>query len=76
MDFKKQNKLAKGRDERSKPRNTFLTTEEKLINTRGRLAGDGEMGDGMTEGTGDEYQALYPRVESLSCTPQTNIILC
>ena len=38
VDFKKPNKLAKGLrgDERSKPRDTLLVTENKLINTRGR----------------------------------------
>ena len=38
-----------GGDERCKPRNTLLTTENKLINTRGR-GGDGESGDGDTGG--------------------------
>ena len=38
VNFKKPNKLAKGlrADERSKPRDTLLVTENKLINTRGR----------------------------------------
>ena len=38
VNFKKPDKLAKGHrgDERSKQKNTFLTTEYKLINTRGR----------------------------------------
>ena len=38
VNFKKPNKLAKGQrgDERSKPRYTLLTTENKLINTKGR----------------------------------------
>ena len=51
MDFKKPNKLAKGLrgDERSKPRDTLLVTENKLINTRGRW-GKGESGDGDTGG--------------------------
>ena len=51
MNFKKPNKLAKGQrgDERSKPRYTLLTTENKLINTRGRW-GNGESGDGDTGG--------------------------
>ena len=37
VNFKKPNKLAKGLrgDERSKPRYPLLTTENKLINTRG-----------------------------------------
>ena len=41
VNFKKTNKLAKGQrgDERSKPRYTLLTTENKLINTRGRWGG-------------------------------------
>ena len=48
VNFKKPNKLARGSmewDERSKPRNTLLTTENKLINTR-EGGGDGERGDG------------------------------
>ena len=41
VNFEKPNKLAKGRRryERSKPRYTLLTTENKLINTRGRWGG-------------------------------------
>ena len=41
VNFEKPNKLAKGRKrhERSKPRYTLLTTENKLINTRGRWGG-------------------------------------
>ena len=51
VNFKKPNKLAKGlrEDERSKPRDTLLVTEKKLINTRGRW-GDGESGDGDSGG--------------------------
>ena len=51
VNFKKPNKLAKGLrgDERSKPRYPLLTTENKLINTRGRW-GDGESGDGDSGG--------------------------
>ena len=38
VNFKKPDKLAKGQrgDERSKQKNTLLTTENQLINTRGR----------------------------------------
>ena len=39
VNFKKPNKLARGSmgwEERSKARNSLLTTENKLINTRGR----------------------------------------
>ena len=51
VNFKKPNKLAKGQrgDERSKPRYTLLTTENKLINTKGRWW-NGESGDGDTGG--------------------------
>ena len=51
VNFKKTNKLAKGQrgDERSKPRYTLLTTENKLINTKGRWW-NGESGDGDTGG--------------------------
>ena len=54
VDFKKPNKLAKGLrgDERSKPRDTLLVTENKLINTRGR-GGMGNQGIGTVEGTCD-----------------------
>ena len=43
VNFKKPDKLAKGHrgDERSKQKNTFLTPENKLINTRGRWGGWG-----------------------------------
>ena len=72
MNFKKPNKLAKGQrgDERSKQKNTLLTTENKLINTRGRW-GVGNQGMGIVEGTSDQYQALYSRVESLCGKPET-----
>ena len=53
MNFKKPNKLARGSmgwDERSKPRNSLLTTENKIIDTRGRWGGDGESGDGDSGG--------------------------
>ena len=72
VNFKKPNKLAKGQrgDERSKQKNTLLTTENKLINTRGRW-GVGNQGMGIVEGTCDQYQALYPRVESLCGKPET-----
>ena len=48
VNFKKPNKLAKGQrgDERSKQKNTLLTTENKLINTRGRWGGWGIRGWG------------------------------
>ena len=49
VNFKKPNKLARGSmewDERSKPRNSLLTTENKLINTRGRWGGWGIRGWG------------------------------
>ena len=51
VNFKKPNKLAKGQrgDERSKQKNTLLTTENKLINTRD-MWGDGESGDGDSGG--------------------------
>ena len=52
VNFKKPNKLARGSmgwDERSKPRNSLLTTENKLIDTRGRW-GDGESGYGDSGG--------------------------
>ena len=41
VNFKKPNKLEKELrgDERSKPRDTLLVTENKLINTRGRWGG-------------------------------------
>ena len=44
VNFKKPNKLARGSmgwDERSKPRNSLLTTENKLIDTRGMWGGWG-----------------------------------
>ena len=63
MNFKKPNKLAKGQrgDERSKQKNTLLTTENKLIDTRG-TGGKGNQGMGIEEVTSDQTQALYSRV--------------
>ena len=74
MNFRKPNKLANQtnwRDERSKPRYTLLTTQNKLINTRGRWGGEVNQGMGIVEVTSDQYQALYPRVESLCGKPET-----
>ena len=48
--------------ESSKPRYTLLTTENKLINTRGRWGGMVSQGIGTVAGTCDKYQMLYPRV--------------
>ena len=73
VNFKKPNKLTRGSmgwDERSKPRNSLLTTENKLINTRGRW-GVGNQGMGIVEVTSDQYQALYSRVESLCSKSET-----
>ena len=78
MNFKKPNKLARGSigwDERSKPRNSLLTTENKLIDTRGRWGGMGNQAMGIVEGTCDQYQALHPRVESVCGKPE-NISYC
>ena len=52
VNFKKPNKLARGLmgwDERSKPRNSLLTTENKLIDTE-EGGGDGESGYGDSGG--------------------------
>ena len=73
VNFKKPNKLARGSmgwDERSKPRNSLLTTENKLIDTRGRWGGMANQAMGIVEGTCDQYQALYPRDESLCGKPE------
>ena len=62
--------MGKGRDERCKPRNTLLTTENKLI----KPEESGWMGNqwmGIAEVTSDQYQALYSRVESLCGKPET-----
>ena len=72
VNFEKPNKLAKGwrRHERSKPRYTLLTTENKLI----KPEESGWMGNqwmGIAEVTTDQYQALYSRVESLCGKPDT-----
>ena len=74
VNFKKPNKLARGSmgwDERSKPRNSLLTTENKLIDTRGRWGGMGNQAMGIVEETCDQYQALHPRVESVCGKPET-----
>ena len=74
VNFKKPNKLARGSmwwDERSKPRNSLLTTENKLIDTRGRWGGMGNQGMGIVEVTSDQYQTLDSRVESLCGKPDT-----
>ena len=73
VNFKKPNKLARGLmgwDERSKPRNSLLTTENKLIDKR-KLGKMGNQGMGIVEVTSDQYQALYSRVESLCGKPET-----
>ena len=73
VNFKKPNKLARGSmgwDERSKPRNSLLTTENKLIDTRGR-GGKENQGMGIVEVTSDQYQTLDSRVESLCGKPET-----
>ena len=52
VNFKKPNKLARGSigwDERSKPRNSLLTTENKIIEPE-EGGGDGESGDGDSGG--------------------------
>ena len=57
VNFNKPNKLARGLmgwDERSKPRNSLLTTENKLIDTRGRCGGMGNQAMGIVEGTCDQ----------------------
>ena len=77
VNFKKPNKLARGSmgwDERSKPRNSLLTTENKLIDKR-KLGEMGNQGMGIVEGTCDQYQALHPRVESVCGKPE-NISYC
>ena len=40
------------------------------------MGAGGRMGEVIKECTGDEHQALYGSVESLYCTPETNITLC
>ena len=35
----------------------------------------GERGDGIKEGTCDEHWVMYRGVESLDCTPETNLTL-
>ena len=67
--------MGKGWDERCKPRNTLLTTEIKLINTRGKWGGMGNQGMGIVEVTSDQYQALYSRDESL-CGKLETISYC
>ena len=52
-------------------KNTLIVTENKLINTRGRWGGEVNQGMGIVEVTSDQYQALYPRVESLCGKPET-----
>ena len=63
-------------DERCKPRNTLLTTENKLINTRGKWGGGmGTQGMGTMEVNSDQYKVLYSRVESL-CGKSETISYC
>ena len=52
-----------------KPRNSLLTIENKLKVTRGEVC------TGIKECTRDEHQVFYGSVESLYCTPGTNITL-
>ena len=62
VNFKKPNKLSKGLrgDERSKPRDTLLVTENKLINTRGR-GGMGNQAIGTVEGTCDQVPGVVSK---------------
>ena len=68
-----------GGGKRGKPRNRFLTIENKLMVIRGEVVG-GLMIEWRIEikehTCGDEHRVLYVSVESLSCTPEINITLC
>ena len=46
-----------------------MVTREEVV------GGMGEIGDGIKKGTCNEHQVLYGSVESLCCTPETNITL-
>ena len=62
--------------ERCKQRSRFLTIENKLVITRGEDGGMGKQVMRIKVGTCDEHWVLYGSVESLYCTPETNITLC
>ena len=62
--------------ERGKARNRLLTIENKLMVTKGE--GGGGMGKeviGIKECICDGHWVLYGSVESIYCSPETNITL-
>ena len=64
--------MNKEKKKEDKPKNRLLTIENKLMVTRGEVGGGmGEIG----EGDHDEHWVMYGSVESLYCTPETNITL-
>jgi len=77
VDNKYQGCFPEKERERGKPRNRFLTIENKLMVTRGEVGGRmGEIVMGIKECTcHDEHLVMYRIVESLYRTPETNITL-
>ena len=72
MELKKQQV---NKDKQDKPKNRLLTIENKLVVARREVGGRmGEIGEGDLEcAYYDEHQVMYRIVESLYCTPETNI---
>ena len=62
-----------GGGKRGKPRNRLSTIENKLMVTIGEVGGTQVMR--IKDCICHEHQVLYISVESLYCTPETNITL-
>ena len=61
---------------RNKPRNRLVTTENKLMVTRGEwLGGWVKQVMGIKEGTCDEHWVMYGSDASLNSTPEINSTL-
>ena len=61
--------------ERDKPKHRVLTIENKLLVARGEVAGGWKQITGLAYTYHDEHWVMYRIVESLYCTPETNITL-
>jgi len=69
VEFKKQNKGAKGQKRERQ-------TKEQTLNCREQTDGYQRGNRGRGECTCEEHQVLCGNVQSLYCTPETNITPC
>ena len=68
-------KNKQGKKDQNKTKTRLLNIENKLVVTRREVGGGmGEIGEGDWQYTYcDEHWIIYRIVESLNCTPETNI---